>query len=243
MTPIGAENHKLTVAIEDDLWTDPSDGYTIRVVRIPYNVDTEDGGCLMGFSFHTGVLWCEIPGQDNRGKQPKEIHIGPLVKTHTQFPAALLAHGFGPETHYLLGRKHGGFPLRVGSRPAVKALLAELKTEWQEYRRAIDPEYRIEGLRAIRRARAARNSAKLAALKKRYPRAAVYDRMDRLSKAKHRASSVLGSIQAAPKKSSTAARAAVGRVTTGSRKAVESVSAAMSTNPLLLIVTVVALHG
>ncbi len=212
----------MTVAIEDDLWTDPSDGYTIRVVRIPYNVDTADGGCLMGFSFHTGVLWCEIPGQDNRGKRPKEIHIGPLVKTHTQFPATLLANGFGPETHYLLGRKHGGFPLRVGSRPAVKTLLAELKTEWHEYRRAIDPEYRIEGLRAIRRARAARNSAKLAALKKRYPRAAAYDRKDRLAKAKDLASSVLGSIQAAPKKSSMAARAAVGRVTTGSRKAVES---------------------
>ena len=147
----------MTVAQEDDIWTDPSDGYTIRVVRFPYNVDTEDGGYQMGFSFHTGVLWCEIAGQDNRGKRPKEIHIGPLVKTHTQFPAALLERGYGPDTHYLLGRQHGGFPLRVGSRPAVEALLAELKAQWQEYRRASNPEYRLEGLRAIRRARAAVN--------------------------------------------------------------------------------------
>ena len=147
----------MTVAQEDNIWTDPSDGYTIRVVRFPYNVDTEDGGYQMGFSFHTGVLWCGIAGQDNRGKRPKEIHIGPLVKIHTQFTVALLERGFGPNTHYLLGRKHGGFPLRVGSRPAVEALLAELKTQWQEYRRASNPEYRLEGLRAIRRARAAVN--------------------------------------------------------------------------------------
>ena len=209
----------MTVALEDDIWTDPSDGYTIRVARFPYSVDTEDGEHLMGFSFHTGALWCEIPGQDNHGKRPKEIHIGPLVKTHTQFLAALLERGFGPDTHYLLGRRRGGFPLRVGSRPAVEALLAELKTEWQEYRRASNPEYRIEGLRAIRRARAARNSAKLGALRKRYPRAAAYERSERLTRAKHRASSVLGSIQAAPKKSSMAARVVVGRVTTGSRYA------------------------
>ena len=148
----------MTVAQEDNIWTDPSDGYTIRVVRFPYNVDTEDGGYQMGFSFHTGVLWCGIAGQDNRGKRPKEIHIGPLVNIHTQFTVALLERGFGPNTHYLLGRKHGGFPLRVGSRPAVEALLAELKAQWQEYRRASNPEYRLEGLRAIRRARAAINS-------------------------------------------------------------------------------------
>ena len=144
--------HKMTVALDADIWADPSDGYTIRVVRFPYSVDTEDGGYLMGFSFHTGVLWCETPSQDNRGTRPEEIHIGPLVKTHTQFPAALLERGFGPDTHYLFGRRRGGFPLRVGSRPAVEALLAELKTQWHEYRRASNPEYRIEGLRAIRRA-------------------------------------------------------------------------------------------
>ena len=191
-------------------------------MRFPYNVDTEDGRYLMGFSSHTGVLWYEIPGQDNRGKRPQEIHIGPLVKTHTQFPAALLERGFGPDTHYLLGRKHGGFPLRVGSRPAVDALLAELKTEWQAYRRARNPEYRVKGLRAIRRARAAKNSAKLAALKKRYPRAAAYERRERLARVKHGASSVPGSIQAAPKKSSMAVRVAVGKMTTGSKKALDS---------------------
>ena len=79
----------MTVALEDDIWTDPSDGYTIRVVRFPYDVETVDGGRLMGFSFHTGALWCEIPGQDNHGRRPTEIHIGPLVKTHTQFHVAL----------------------------------------------------------------------------------------------------------------------------------------------------------
>ena len=212
----------MTVALEDDIWTDPSDGYTIRVVRYPYSVDTEDGEHLMGFSFHTGALWCEIRGQDNRGKRSEEIHIGPLVRTHIQFPTALLDRGFGPDTHYLLGRWRGGFPLRVGSQPAVEALLAELKTQWHEYRRASNPEYRIEGLRAIRRARAAQDSAKLAALRKRYPRAAAYERRERLTRAKHRASSFVGSIQAAPKKSSMAARIVAGRVTTGSRKALDA---------------------
>ena len=66
----------MTVAQEDNIWTDPSDGYTIRVVRFPYNVDTEDGGYQMGFSFHTGVLWCGIAGQDNRGKRPKRSTSG-----------------------------------------------------------------------------------------------------------------------------------------------------------------------
>ena len=212
----------MTVALEDNIWTDPSDGYTIRVVRFPYNVEPDGGGCLMGFSFHTGVLWNEIPGQNNLRERPKEIHIGPLVKTHTQFPAALLERGFGPDTHYLLGRRRGGFPLRIGSRPAVEALLGELKTQWQEYRRASDPEYRIDGRRAIRRARKARNSARLAALRKRYPHAAAYDRMKRLAKGKHLVTSALGSIQAAPKKSSTAVRVALGKMTTGSRKALES---------------------
>ena len=212
----------MTVVDEEHIWTDPSDGYTIRVVRYPYDIEPEDGGCIMGFSFHTGDLWCEIPGQDNHGKRPKEIHIGPLVKIHNQFPAALLERGFGPDTHYLLGRKHGGFPLRVGSRPAVEALLDELKAQWQEYRRASDPEYRLAGLRAIRRARAAHDSAKLAALQKRFPRAAAFDRRERVTKAEYLAFSVLGSIQAVPKKSSMAARVAVNSVATGYRKALDS---------------------
>ena len=114
----------MTVALEDDIWTDPSDGYTIRVARFPYSVDTEDGEHLMGFSFHTGALWCEIPGQDNHGKRPKEIQIGPLVKTHTQFFAALLERGFGPDTHYLLGRRRVAL-----SRARVRHLLRRLVTE------------------------------------------------------------------------------------------------------------------
>ena len=126
----------MTVALEDKIWTDPSDGYTIRVVRFPYNVVPEGGGLLMGFSFHTGKLWCEIPGQDDHGGRLEEVHIAPLVKAHTQFPTALLERGFGPDTHYLLGRCRGGFPLRAGSRATVEALLAELKAEWWEYRRA-----------------------------------------------------------------------------------------------------------
>ena len=156
----------MTVAQEDIIWTDPSDGYTIRVVRYPYTVHTEELGYLMGFSFHTGELWTEIPGRDNPDDRPAKIHIGPLVKTHTRFPASLLERGFGSDTHYLLGRKQGGFPLRLGSRSAVDALLAELKSQWREYRRAIDPEYRIQGLRAIRRARKGRNRKRLAELRK-----------------------------------------------------------------------------
>ena len=140
----------MTVAREDIIWTDPSDGYRVRVVRYPYNVEPEGGGLLMGYSAHTGVLWTEIPGRGDANERPTQVHIGPLVTTHIRFPAALLDGGFGPDTHYLLGRKEGGFPLRLGSRHAVDALLAELKSEWQEYRRASDPEYRIQGLRAIR---------------------------------------------------------------------------------------------
>ena len=221
----------MTVVTVDDIWIDPSDGYTIRVVRYPYDVEPEDGGRLMGFSFHTGELWYEIPGQGMPDERLNKTHIGPLVKTHTQFPAALLERGFGSDTHYLLGRSSGGFPLRADSRPAVEALLAELKTQWQEYRRASDPELRIKGLRAIRRARAARDSARLAALKKRYPHAAAYDQKERLARAKHRASSILDSIQAAPNKSSVAARAALGNVTAGSRKAMTA--AAPVANALL----------
>jgi hypothetical protein len=77
----------MTVVLEDEIWTDPSDGYTIRVVRFPYNAVPEGGGLLMEFSFHTGKLWCEIPGQDDRGTRADKVHIGPLVRTHTQFPA------------------------------------------------------------------------------------------------------------------------------------------------------------
>lgn len=53
------------------------------------------------------------------------------------FNETLLELGYGPDTHYLLGRTQGGFPLRIGSRSAVEALLAELKKDWQRYRRAI----------------------------------------------------------------------------------------------------------
>ena len=212
----------MTVVQVDDIWSDPSDGYSIRVVRYPYSVEPEGGGLLMGFSFHTGVLWSEIPGQDNPVERPEEAHIVPLVKTHTQFTAEHLERGFRRDTHYLLGRRRRGFPLRVGSRPAVEGLLAELKTQWQEYRRASNPEFRIEGLRAIRRARAARDSVRLEELKKRYARAAAYDRKERLIRAGRRASSVLGSVRAVPDKSSVAARVAVGKVTKGSRKAVDA---------------------
>ena len=56
----------MTVALVDEIWTDPPAGYTIRVVRFPYSALPEGGGLLMGFSFHTGELWCEIPGQADR---------------------------------------------------------------------------------------------------------------------------------------------------------------------------------
>ena len=60
----------MTVVEIDDIRTDPSDGYIIRVVRYPYNVEPQGGRLLMGFSFHTGVLWSEIPGQNNPGERP-----------------------------------------------------------------------------------------------------------------------------------------------------------------------------
>ena len=133
----GGKESQMTLVHEDDIWIDPSDGYSVRVVRFPYSVEPEGGGCIMGFSFHTGRLWCERPGQDCRGKRSREVHIGPLVGTHDVFREMLLECGYGPGTHYLLGRKHGGLPLRLGSRPAVETLLAELKKDWQKYRRAV----------------------------------------------------------------------------------------------------------
>ena len=229
--PTAAKRHAVSVAIECELWTDPSGGYTVRASLFPCDVETGDGERLLGFSSHTGVLWCETGDHDIRRKRPGQVHIGPLVKTHTRFTAALLERGCGPDTHYLLGRRNGGFPLRAGSRPAVEALLDELNTGWQDYRRAYNPEYRIQALRAIRRARATGNTARLAALKKRYPEAAAYDRKERLNRARRRAAAALGSVQAVPGKSLKAVRTAAGNVATGSRKAVRS--AAVAANGLL----------
>lgn len=210
----------MTVPHVEDVWIDSADDYTVRVVRSPSEIQSEDDGRPLGMSWHTGELWCETPGQAHSGERFRRVHIGPLVKTHSQFPPALIERGYGPDSHYLLGRRCGGFPLRLGSKPAVEALLAELKSDWLEYRRATNPEYRIEGLRAIRRAREANDSERLAALEERYPQAAVYDQRERLPR--RLASSVLGSIRATPKKSSQAVRAAADRVTIGSRKAIDS---------------------
>ena len=204
----------------EDVWSDPADGYIVRMVRSPSAIHSKNGERLPGMSWHTGELWCETPRWAQAGERPIKAHIGPSVKTHTQFPPALIERGYGPHTHYLLGRRRGGYPLRIGSKPAVEALLAELKSEWRELRRASNPEYRIEGLRAIRRAREADDADRLAALEERYPEAAEYDRSERLPR--RIASSVLGSVRAAPKHSSQAVRAAAGRVTTGSRKAIDS---------------------
>jgi len=137
-----------------------------------------------------------------------------------QFADSRRERGYGPHTHYLLGRRRGGYPLRIGSKAAVESLLAELKSQWREYRRASDPEFRIEGLRAIRRARQANDPERLAALEERYPEAAAYDQSERLLR--RLASSVLSSIRGAPKKSTRAVRAAAGRVTSGSRKAMDA---------------------
>lgn len=209
----------MTVAHVEDVWTDPADGYTVRVVRSPSEIQSEDGRPL-GKSWHTGELWCETPSRTHSVDRSTRAYIGPSVKIHTQFPPTLTERGYCPDSHYLLGRRRGGYPLRIGSKPAVEALLVELKSEWREYRRASNPVYRIEGLRAIRRAREADDAERLTALEERYPEAAEYDRRERLPR--RLASSVLGSVRAAPKKSSQAVRAAAGRVTTRSRKAIDS---------------------
>ena len=127
----------MTVVHEEDIWTDPSDGYAVRVVRFPYDVETEHGDHVLAFSFHTGELWCERPGEEDAGEWPGPVHIGPLVMTHDSFRETHLERGHGTETHYLLGRTQGGLPLRIGSRSAVEAVLAELKKDWRRYRRAV----------------------------------------------------------------------------------------------------------
>ena len=134
----------MTLALFEEIWTDPSDGYTIYVTRYPDSLETEGGGLLMGCSFHRGKLWTEVPGKGERRERSRMVHIGPLVRTHAEFPESLLERGFGSDSYYLLGRRRGGFPLRIGSRAAVEALLAVLNTQWREFRRMSDPEYRIE---------------------------------------------------------------------------------------------------
>ena len=128
---------RMTVVHEEDIWSDPSDGYVVRVVRFPYDIETEEGDHVLAFSFHTGELWSERPGEGAPGEWPGPVHIGPLVTTHESFRETHLERGYGPETHYLLGRTRGGFPLRIGSRSAVESLLAELKGDWQRFRRAV----------------------------------------------------------------------------------------------------------
>lgn len=142
----------MTLASYEEIWTDPADGYTICVTRYPDSVETEGGGLLMGCSFHRGKLWTEVPGKGERRERSRMVHIGPLVRTHAEFPESLFERGFDSDSHYLLGRRRGGFPLRIGNRPSVEALLAELNTQWREFRRMSDSEHRTEGLRAIRRA-------------------------------------------------------------------------------------------
>lgn len=212
----------MTVPHVKDVWIDPADDYTVRVVRSPSAIQSEDDRRPPGTSWHTGELWCETPGSAHSGGRSRRVHIGPFVKTHTQFSPALLERGYGPDSHYLLGHRRGGLPLRIGSRQAVEALLAELKSDWREYRRANNPEYRIEGLRAIRRARESKDPERLAALEERYPQAAEYVRGQHPALPRRLASSVLRSMRAAPKKSSQAVRAAAGRVKTGSDKAIDS---------------------
>ena len=205
----------------EDVWTDPADGYTVRVVRSPSEIRSDRDGRVLGMSWHTGELWCETPGQESSGERFRKVHIGPLVKIHTQFSPALLERGYGPHTHYLLGRRRGGLPLRIGSRQAVEDLLAILKSNWRESRRESNPEYRIEGLRAIRHARAANDRARLAMLTLRFPRAAHYDLTHRLLR--RLAPSVGGKFRAASNKSFKAVRTATGQIRSGSRKAADSV--------------------
>ena len=143
----------MTLALYDEIWTDPSDGYTICVTRNPHSLETEGGGLPMGCSFHRGKLWTAVPGKGERRERSRMVPIEPLVRIHAEFPASLRERGFDSDSHYLLGRRRGGFPLRIGSRPAVEALLAELNAQWHEFRRMSDPEHRTEGLRAIRRVR------------------------------------------------------------------------------------------
>ena len=134
----------MTLALYQEIWTDPSDGYTICVTRYPDSLETEGDGLLMGCGFHRGKLWTEVPGKGERRERSRMVHIGPLVRTHAEFPESLLERGFDSDSHYLLGCRCGGFLLRIGSRPAVETLLAELNTQWREFRRMSNPEYRIE---------------------------------------------------------------------------------------------------
>ncbi|MDD9999768.1 MAG: hypothetical protein OXQ89_18670 [Rhodospirillaceae bacterium] len=231
----------MTLARYEEIWTDPYDGYTICITRYPDSLDTEEGGYLMGCSYHIGKLWTEVPGKGERRKRSRMVHIGPLVKTHAEFPESWIDRGLGPDSYYLLGRRRGGFPLRIGSRPAVEELLAELNSQWREFRRMSDPEYLIEGLRDIRRARRTRDKATLPALSKRFPQAAAYDRKNLLTTVKRHASSAMDSIQAVPKKSSIATRAAVSRVTADARQALDSAIPLVTTGPRKTIVAAVPL--
>ena len=153
-----------------DLWIDPTDGYTVRVRESLRGVGPSPEDRFYGHSPEAVIwgLWCVIPGQDDP-YGPTTV-IGLHSEIHDRIPPSLLEFGFSSETHFMLG----SFALRIGARPAVEALLAEIRTE--RHRR--DPEELILGLREIRALHTALDETALEALRDRYLVAAEYDQLD-----------------------------------------------------------------
>ena len=168
-----------------DLWTDPTDGYTVRAVESVAGVGPSPDSRFYGHSPESVYweLWCEKP--DRVGPT---IILGLCSKIHDRIPPGLLEFGFSSATHFMLQSfalgdvlthdcGHGiaaSFALRIGARPAVEALLAEIRADWSRR----DPEWLLPGLGEIRAARAALDESTIERLQERYPVAAEYDRLD-----------------------------------------------------------------
>ncbi len=166
-----------------DLWTDPTDGYTVRALDLLAGVGP--GQQFFGHSPESVYweLWCVKP--DRVGPS---IIVGLRSEIHDRIPPGLLEFGYSSATHFMLQSFALGeawtydcrrgiaesFALRIGARSAVEALLAEIRADWSRK----DPEGLIPGLGEIRAARAALDESTLERLQERYPRAAEYDRLD-----------------------------------------------------------------
>ena len=116
----------MTLALYKEIWTDPSDGYTICVVRYPDSLETEEGGCLMGCSYRRGKLWTELRQREIRPRfaqdlvRPAQLTVLPLTLSAAQTdasPPVRLRLTHPPTQHLsrtpkLLRDRDNGRPLR-----------------------------------------------------------------------------------------------------------------------------------
>ena len=70
---VDGEQALMTLALYEEIWTDPSDDYKICVVRYPDSLETEEGGCLMRCSYHRGKLWTRFRARASAVNAPRMV--------------------------------------------------------------------------------------------------------------------------------------------------------------------------